>query len=182
MNQALGITGMVLLLAACGHGGADPAAATPSDAAPEFTPAAAQPAAPPPGTIDRAVLAEPCLLTPTQVSGALGVAIDTAEPEVMGDMAGCSYRGPKGSLRLNFIWHDPAYFALATQATRNTRPGEKIDLTGDPDKAWMQFDGPDGGNLHYYRKNVEVELVPLLTSPASRAATQAALLKLPRVP
>lgn len=170
----------LLLLSACRQQSDQTAEARPvprasrGPAAPAPVPAAAR--------MDKAALAQPCLLSAAQVGAALGIKIDKTEPESLGDMAGCSYRGPRGTVRLNFIWHDPAYFPMATQATRRTRPGDKIDLPGDPDHAWMQFDAPNGGNLHYYRKNVEVELVTVLTPAPSRAATQAALLKLPRVP
>lgn len=174
----------LLLLSACGQPSDQTAEARPvppasrGPAAPAPTPAPSPAAA----WMDKAALAQPCLLSAAQVGAALGIRIDKTEPESLGDMAGCSYRGPQGTVRLNFIWHDPAYFPVATQATRRTRPGDKIDLPGDPDQAWMQFDAPDGGNLHYYRQNVEVELVTVLTAAPSRAATQAALLKLPRVP
>ncbi len=168
----------ILLLAACGQSADQPAAPEASPASPAVTPAPAPPVA----AADRAALNQPCLFTKAQVDAALNLAVESTTPETMGDMAGCTYKGARGSLRLNLIWHDPVYFAQATRMTRGSRPGEKIDLPGDADKAWMQFDGPTGGNLHYYRQNVEVELVPLLISTPGRDAMQAALLKLPRVP
>ncbi|WP_088311294.1 DUF3558 family protein [Novosphingobium sp. B 225] len=180
MRNSCGMLG-VLLLAACGQGAEQASVTEAAASAPASNSAPAAPAAPV-LQADKAALAQPCLFTKEQVASALNLAVDSATPETMGDMAGCTYQGAKGSLRLNLIWHDPVYFEQATQMTRGSRPGEKIDLPGDADKAWMQFDGPTGGNLHYYRKNLEVELVPLLISTPGRDAIQAALLKLPRVP
>lgn len=100
----------------------------------------------------------------------------------MGTMLGCNYKGAKGMVRLNLIVHDPVYFAQATAMSRTSRPGEKADVAGDPDKAWWQFQDTGGTILHYYRQNVEVEVIPMFDGSKDRAAMQAGLLKLRRVP
>jgi hypothetical protein len=172
---------LALCLAACGpaeQAPTDPAAPGPSGAGPEQT----QPPAPAVAAMDPAKLANPCLLDPGAVGAALGFAVEKTEPETMGAMSGCTYRGKDVSLRLNFIVHDPVYFAQATEMTRKTRPGDKRDLAGDPDKAWVQQDGAGTPILHYYRQNVEVELAPLVVGGGDARAIEAALLKLPRVP
>ncbi len=176
IRSAALVTGLVLL-AAC-KGEAPPA--PDASAAPEPA-AAAAPAAPAVAGMDPAKLANPCLLDAKAVGDALGFAVERTEPETMGAMSGCSYRGANASLRLNLIAHDPAYFDKATQMTRASRPGDKRDLHGDGDKAWIQQDGGSAPILHYYRQNVEVELVALGVSGDSKAI-EAALLKLPRVP
>lgn len=168
----------LVLLSAC-KGEAPPAAD--ASAAPE--PAAqATPAAPAVAGMDRAKLANPCLLDAKAVGDALGFAIDKTEPETMGDMYGCSYRGAKGQLRLNMVWSDPVYFDKAVQSLRTATPGNKRDLAGDADKAWIQDYPPNQPVLHYYRQNVLVELVPVIPGDDDHKAIEAALLKLPRVP
>ncbi|MCC6926856.1 hypothetical protein [Novosphingobium sp.] len=165
------------LLSAC-QGEAPPAAD--ASAAPE--PAAqAAPVAPAVAGMDPAKLANPCLLDAKAVGDALGFAVEKAEPKTMGAMSGCNYQGANASLRLNLIAHDPAYFDKATQMTRASRPGDKRDLPGDGDKAWIQQEGSRAPILHYYRQNVEVELLALGVGGDSKAI-EAALLKLPRVP
>lgn len=174
---------VLVVLAACGssepaQAPVDPAVADPAgEGLGQPKPVAAAVAA-----IDPAKLANPCLLDAKAVGDALGFAVEKTEPETMGAMAGCTYRGSNASLRLNFITHDPVYFDKATAMTRGTRPGDKRDLTGDPDKAWVQQEGSGSPILHYYRQNVEVELVPLLNAGGDGKAVEAALLKLPRVP
>lgn len=180
MRRAISLA-LALCLAACGQAEqapVDPAAPAPSGASPEQ----AQPPAPAVAAMDPAKLANPCLLDTGAVGAALGFAVEKTEPEMMGTMSGCTYHGKDKSLRLNFIVHDPVYFDKATQMTRNTRPGDKRDLVGDPDKAWVQQDGAGTPILHYYRQNVEVELVPLIVGGGDAMAIEAALLKLPRVP
>lgn len=172
---------LVLCLAACGQAEqspADPAAPQPSGVSPEQT----QPPAPAVAAMDPAKLANPCLLDANAVGAALGFAVEKTEPETMGAMSGCTYHGKDKSLRLNFIAHDPVYFEQATEMTRKTRPGDKRDLAGDPDKAWVQQDSGGTPVLHYYRQNVEVELAPLVVGGGDAKAIEAALLKLPRVP
>ena len=106
----------LLLLGACGQPADQTDAANPTaQALPAPTSPAPAPSPAPP-QMDKAALAKPCLLSAAEVGASLGIQIDQTEPESMGDMAGCSYRGPSGTVRLNFIWHDPAYFAMATQA------------------------------------------------------------------
>jgi len=183
MNRTLPALALIALLASCGpgqqsHAPADPASADPATAGP----GPAQPPAPPVAGIDPARLANPCLLEAKAVSAALGFAVEQAEPSVMGALAGCTYRGKDASLQLNFITHEPVYFDQATRATRATRPGDKRDLPGDPDKAWIQQEGSQAPILHYYRQNVEVELVPLLGAGSDARKIEAALLGLPRVP
>lgn len=173
--------GLALGLAACGQqeqAPVDPAAPAPSGASPEQT----QPPASAVAAMDPARLANPCLLDAGVVGAALGFTVEKTEPEMMGTMSGCTYHGKDVSLRLNFIVHDPVYFAQATEMTRKTRPGDKRDLAGDPDKAWVQQDGGGTPILHYYRQNVEVELAPLVVGGGDAKAIEAALLKLPRVP
>lgn len=175
---------LALILTACGSSEpapVDPAVADPAgEALSQAKPAA--PGGPAVTAMDPAKLANPCLLDAGAVGAALGFAVEKTEPETMGAMSGCTYRGKDVSLRLNFIAHDPVYFAQATEMTRKTRPGDKRDLAGDPDKAWIQQDGGGTPILHYYRQNVEVELAPLVVGGGDAKAIEAALLKLPRVP
>lgn len=173
----------LVLLAACG-GGTDDSAPAGSPAA---SPGAAAPSAPTAAAaavsaIDPARLADPCQFKPAEITAALGLAVDSTEPATMGTMLGCSYKGAKGMVRLNLIVHDPVYFAQATAMSRTSRPGEKADVAGDPDKAWWQFQDTGGTILHYYRQNVEVEVIPMFDGSKDRAAMQAGLLKLRRVP
>lgn len=174
----LSLSALVLLAACKGEAPAQPAGEDGSGPAPLET---AKPAAPAVAAIDPAKLANPCALDAKAVGAALGFAVEKTEPETMGAMSGCYYRGANASLRLNFIAHDPVYFAQATQMTRNSRPGEKRDVPGDPDKAWIQQGAVSKPILHYYRQNVEVELIPLSVEGDAKAI-EAALLKLPRVP
>lgn len=174
---------LALSLAACGQAEqppVDPVVADPAGEGLGQSQAAA--AAPAVAAMDPGKLANPCLLDAKAVGAALGFTVEKTEPEMMGTMSGCTYRGKDVSLRLNFIVHDPVYFAQATAMTRNTRPGDKRDLAGDPDKAWVQQDGGGTPILHYYRQNVEVELAPLVVGGGDAKAIEAGLLKLPRVP
>lgn len=183
MRRAISFA-LALCLAACGQAEqppVDPAVADPAGEGLGQPRAAA--AAPAVAAMDPGKLTNPCLIDARAVGAALGFAVEKTEPETLGTMAGCTYRGKDTSLRLNFIVHDPAYFAKATAMTRNTRPGEKRDLAGDPDKAWVQQEASGTPILHYYRQNVEVELVPLILGGGGDAMViEAALLKLPRVP
>jgi len=171
----------VILLTACK--GEAPAAAASDAAAPEpaGAPVAAV-AAPAVAAMDKARLANPCLLDAKAVGAALGFAIDKTEPETMGDMFGCTYRGAKGQLRINLMWSDPVYFAKAVESMRSATPGDKRDVAGDPDKAWIQSYDSNLPVLHYYRQNVLVELVPVIDGGPDPKAIEATLLKLPRVP
>lgn len=183
MRRAISVA-IALCLAACGQAEqapVDPAIADPAGEGPGPNQAAA-PAGPAVAGMDPGKLANPCLLDAGAVGAALGFAVEKTEPETMGTMSGCTYRGKDKSLRLNFIVHDPVYFDKATQMTRTTRPGDKRDLAGDPDKAWIQQEASGTPILHYYRQNVEVELVPLIVGGGDAMAIEAALLKLPRVP
>lgn len=168
------------LTAACSSQGEN--APTPSQAAPDPAAAPSAPAAAPAVTaIDPARLSDPCLLPKDAVAKVLGAPVSTTEPETMGTMLGCTYKGGNASLRLNLIVHDPVYFAQATAATKGGRPGDKTDIPGDADKAWWQTgDGP-GTVLHYYRQNVEVEVIPLGLGGDS-VKLKPLLEKLPRVP
>lgn len=184
MQRAYPALALILALTACGS--AEPAPVDPKLADPageglgQAKPAA--PAGPAVAAMDPAKLSNPCLLDAGAVGTALGFAVEKSEPETMGAMSGCTYYGKDMSLRLNFIVHDPVYFAQATEMTRKTRPGNKRDLAGDPDKAWIQQEASGTPILHYYRQNVEVELVPMVVGGADPKAIEAALLKLPRVP
>lgn len=183
MRRAISVA-IALCLAACGQAEqapVDPAIADPAGEGPGPNQAAV-PAGPAVAGMDPGKLANPCLLDSGAVGAALGFAVEKTEPETMGTMSGCTYRGKDKSLRLNFIVHDPVYFDKATQMTRTTRPGDKRDLAGDPDKAWIQQEASGTPILHYYRQNVEVELVPLIVGGGDAMAIEAALLKLPRVP
>lgn len=183
MRRAISLA-LALCLAACGQAEQAPVDPAVTDPAGEGLGQSQADAPPSPAVaaMDPAKLANPCLLDAGAVGAALGFAVEKTEPEMMGTMSGCTYRGKDKSLRLNFIVHDPVYFDKATQMTRNTRPGDKRDLAGDPDKAWVQQDGAGTPILHYYRQNVEVELVPLIVGGGDAMAIEAALLKLPRVP
>lgn len=171
----------LVLVAGCGSGPDSAAPEQSPAAAPESAARSAAPAAPAVAAIAPARVANACPWKPAEVGAALGVAIDSAAPETMGTMLGCTYKGNSASLRLNMIVHDPVYFVQATAMTRKTRPGDKTDIPGDPDKAWWQTgDGP-GTALHYYRQNVEVEVIPLGMG-GDPARLKPLLLKLPRVP
>lgn len=175
-------TALLSLLAACkGEVPAAPATDAAGTQAAATPAAPAAPAAAAVTAIDKAKFANPCLLDAKTVGDALGFAVEKTEPSATGDLFGCTYRGINVSLRLNMIWHDPVYFAQATQMTRSSRPGDKRDVAGDPDKAWVQQEGASKPILHYYRQNVEVELIPL-SATGDAAKVEAALLGLPRVP
>ena len=181
MKQTPIALALILALPGCSKG--EPAAAPASQAAAE--PAAAPAAAAPTPVVagmDKARLANPCLLDAAAVGAALGFKIDKTEPETMGDMFGCTYRGAKGQLRLNMMWSDPVYFDKAVESMRNASPGDKRDVAGDADKAWIQSYAPNLPVLHYYRQNVLVELVPVIDDGGDAKAIEAALIKLPRIP
>lgn len=139
-------------------------------------------AAPAVTVMDRAKLANPCLLDAKAVGTAFGITIDKTEPETMGDLYGCSYHGPDGTVRLNMMWGEPVYYDMTVETLRKARPGTKRDVAGDADKAWFRSLPPNLPVLHYYRQNVLVEVVPVLTTSMDAKAAEAALLKLPRVP
>lgn len=155
---------------------ADPAGEGLGKSAPAVTSAASVAA------LDKAKLANPCQFDAKAVGEAFGMEFDKTEPETMGDMFGCSYRGSKGTVRLNMMWSDPVYFSKAVETMKAATPGTKRDLAGDPDKAWIQDYPPNLPVLHYYRQNVLVEVVPVIEGGADPKAIEAALLKLPRVP
>ena len=177
------VAAMLVVLAACGQEQSaqppvDPALADPAGEGL----GQAKPAAQAVAALDKARLANPCLLEAKAVGDALGFAVEKAQPETLGDNFGCSYRGAKGMLRLNMMWSDPVYFDKASATLKAASPGSKRDLPGDPDKAWIQDYPPNLPVLHYYQQNVLVELVPLIESGGDAKAVEAALLKLPRVP
>ena len=83
--------------------------------------------------MDPAKLKDPCLFTKEEVGKTFGITITATEPETMGQMSGCTYKGDKGSLRINFIAHDPGYFDMAVASMKKMKPGRKVDFAGDPD-------------------------------------------------
>lgn len=136
--------------------------------------------------MDKAKLNDPCLFTTAEIGKAFGFAVQKAVPDLefwpSNGLAGCTYKGAMDSVRVNFQWHDPAYFAQATAMKRSARPGRKVDVPNDPDHAFLIFDGRLGGAMVYYRQNVEVEIVPLQIDTPENAETERALLSLRRVP
>ena len=165
-----------------GEAPADPAAEAAGASNPVPATAAAAPAALAVVAMDKSRLADPCLLDAKAVGAAFGFTIDKTEPETLGDMYGCSYRGANGTIRLNMMWSDPVYFAKASETMRSASPGTKRDLAGDADRAWIQDYPPNLPVLHYYRQNVLVEVVPVIEGGPDPKAVEAALLKLARVP
>lgn len=136
--------------------------------------------------MDKALLTDPCLFTRDEISRAFAFKVEKVSPEMdmwkSNGLAGCTYNGGGDSIRLNLIWHEPSYFVQATSMSKRARPGRKVDVPNDPDSAFLVFDGKLGGNLIYYRKNVEIEIVPMLGADGpENAETQRALLGLRRV-
>lgn len=175
------------LVSACD--GADGAAKPPKARSSSSSSAAKPAAASAPSkmaAMDKARLNDPCLFTGAEIGKAFGFAVQKTEPDLefwpSNGLAGCTYRGKDDSVRVNFQWHDPAYFAQATAMKRSARPGRKVDVPNDPDHAFLIFDGRLGGAMVYYRQNVEVEIVPLQLSTPENAETERALLSLRRVP
>ena len=183
MSRLLSLFPLTLALAACGGENAPAEPAATAEAEPAAIPAADM-SQPKPGVavMDPAKLKDPCIFTKEEVSKTFGITVATTEPETMGQMSGCTYKGDKGSLRINFIAHDPGYFDMAVASMKKMKPGRKVDIAGDPDGAWMQFISETGGYLNYNRQNVSVEILPLMNAAESNAATQEKLLSMRRIP
>jgi len=183
MSRFFSLLPLTLVLAACGGESAPADPAANAQAKPDSV--SAKPASqqkPGVAAMDPAKLKDPCLFTKEEVGKTFGITITATEPETMGQMSGCTYKGDKGSLRINFIAHDPGYFDMAVASMKKMKPGRKVDIAGDPDGAWMQFISETGGYLNYNRQNVSVEILPLMNDSESNAATQEKLLSMRRIP
>ncbi|MBK7161311.1 MAG: hypothetical protein IPH79_01915 [Sphingomonadales bacterium] len=183
MSRFFSLLPLTLVLAACGGESAPADPAANAQAKPDSV--SAKPASqqkPGVAAMDPAKLKDPCLFTKEEVGKTFGITITATEPETMGQMSGCTYKGDKGSLRINFIAHDPGYFDMAVASMKKMKPGRKVDFAGDPDGAWMQFVSETGGYLNYNRQNVSVEILPMMDASESNAATQEKLLSMRRIP
>jgi hypothetical protein len=179
-----------MALVACGGGGEDQAAnATQADAstpAPAANPASAAPAEVPGGAMGKEEMQQKvCLFTPEEVQAAMGFAVAAGKPELRlaeHGMVSCRYSGKDNDLHINLIWTDPVYYAQTKASMKRVSAGKLEEISGDPDSAYMQYQGELGGALHYLRRNIMVELRPMAWSGSSEAEMKAKLLKLPRRP
>lgn len=175
---------LALGLAGCGSGDAEADnAAKPATAAPAAS--AAKPAAAPVAGIGKDVLAqEVCYFKPEEVEAALGFKVEKVVPRT--DMASygsfsCRYEGKDNVLQLNLFWVDPSQIEASRQSGKSISAGNKEDIAGDPDGAYLQVQQELGGALHYMRQNVMVEVRPMAWR-IPPAEMKARLLKLRRVP
>lgn len=174
-------------LAGCGSGdSAAGDAAPPKDpGAAAGSPSAPAAAAPPIAVIGKDVLAkEVCYFKAEEVEAALGFKVEKVAPQL--DLAShgsfsCRYEGKDNVLQLNLLWVDPSYVEASRRSGKGMSAGDKEDIAGDPDGAYLQVQQELGGALHYMRQNVMVEVRPL-TWRLPPAEMKARLLKLRRVP
>lgn len=190
MRHAIPVLASCLLIAACGS---DPAAG--DTEAPPATTAAASPAAATPSpstapavsgrTMTKDELGrEVCFFTAAEVRDALGIAVAEGKPAnsmAAYGMFTCSYDGKLDGLQLNAIWVDPANVAASRGTMTSVSAGQIDRIAGDPDGAYLQYQGEIGGALHYMRGNVMIELRPAIWGK-DNAAMKAKLLRLRRVP
>lgn len=186
MRQFQLAAAMALGLAGCGSG--DVAAgdtAAPQGAGPAAGSAPASAPAAPIAGIGKDVLAkEVCYFKPEEVEAALGFKVDKVVPGLELASHGsfsCRYEGKDNVLQLNLLWVDPAYIEASRQSGKGMSAGDKEDIAGDPDGAYLQVQQELGGALHYMRQNVMVEVRPM-TWRFPPAEMKARLLKLRRVP
>ena len=184
------VAASAMALVACGGGREDQAAnatqaedSTPAPAAPT---ASTAPVPIPGGPMSKDEMAKAvCIFTPEEVTAAMGFAVEAGKPELeyaSSGMAGCVYKGKDNDLRVNMIWTDPVYYAQTRANPTMMRAGKLEKLPGDPDVAFMQYQGELGGALHYLRRNIMVEVRPMSWMDSSNEAMKAKLLKLPRRP
>lgn len=184
------VPAFAMALVACGGGGEEQAAnATQADAsipAPAAPAASATPAEIPGGTMSKEEIQQKvCLFTPEEVQAAMGFAVAAGKPELSlaeHGMVSCRYAGKDNDLHINLIWTDPVYYAQTIASLKKVSAGKLEQIAGDPDSAYMQYQGELGGALHYLRRNIMVEVRPMAWSGSSEAEMKAKLLKLPRRP
>lgn len=184
------VAASAMALVACGGGGEGQAAnatqaedSTPAPAAPT---ASAAPVPIPGGPMSKEEMQQKvCIFTPEEVTAAMGFSVAAGKPELSlaeHGMVSCRYAGKDNDLHINLIWTDPVYYAQTIASMKKVSAGKLEQIAGDPDSAYMQYQGELGGALHYLRRNIMVEVRPMAWSGSSEAEMKAKLLKLPRRP